>query len=232
MSAIGETVLACQGVRHVWPDGTRLPDFPDFRLGRGERLFLRGASGSGKSTLLHLIAGGLVPRAGRIAVAGQAISALGARARDRARADHIGLIFQQFNLLPYLSVLDNVLLPCRFSARRRARALARDPDLTAAATRLLDALDLAPSLRARDVSALSVGQQQRVAAARALIGAPELILADEPTSALDDDARRRFLDLLFAECAAAESALLLVSHDANLAEFFPRQLHLIAERAA
>jgi putative ABC transport system ATP-binding protein len=132
-----------------------------------------------------------------------------------------------FNLLPYLSVLDNVILPCRFSARRQARALARDGNLAAAARRLLAALGLDdPALQSRAATSLSVGQQQRVAAARALIGAPELVIADEPTSALDHDAREGFLRLLFAECEQAGSALVFVSHDHTLRALFERHQDL------
>ena len=132
--------------------------------------------------------------------------------------DHIGLIFQVFNLVPWLSALENILLPCRFSERRRRRA---GPDPAAAARRLLRELGLDdPALAAASAATLSVGQQQRVAAARALIGKPDLVLADEPTSALDADARTTFVDLLTRECAGAGAALLFVSHDRSLESRF------------
>jgi putative ABC transport system ATP-binding protein len=131
--------------------------------------------------------------------------------------------------VPYLSLIDNVLLPCRFSAERRARALARSPTLDAAARRLLEhmALDV-DDLASRPVTQLSTGQQQRVAAARALIGAPALVIADEPTSSLDADRRRSFLELLFREVEAAEATLLFVSHDATLEDRFDRAIALAA----
>ena len=134
----------------------------------------------GKSTLLGLLGGVAVPQAGRIELLGQDLAQLGSHARDRFRADHIGFLFQQFNLLPWLSAIDNVLLPCTFSARRKRRA---EPDPRAAAATLLTQLDLDPTLWNRPAAELSVGQQQRVAAARALIGRPEILIADEPTSA-------------------------------------------------
>jgi putative ABC transport system ATP-binding protein len=214
-------VVSVAGLRFDWGDAPCL-DIAAFELAQNEQIFLYGPSGSGKSTLLNLLAGVLVPRAGELVVLGAALHRLPGAARDRFRADHLGLIFQQFNLIPYLSVLDNVLLPCRFSARRRERT--GDPKQTAA--RLLVHLDLDPALWTRRADALSVGQQQRVAAARALIGAPELIVADEPTSALDADRQDAFLDLLTRECAASGAALVFVSHDRRLAARFPRTLAL------
>lgn len=214
-------VVALDRLRFDW-DAAPCLDIPAFDLAAGEQVFLHGPSGSGKSTLLNLLAGVLVPRAGEVTVLGTALSTLPGAARDRFRADHLGLVFQQFNLIPYLSVLENVLLPCRFSARRRARA----GDPKQAAARLLGHLDLDPALWHRRADALSVGQQQRVAAARALIGAPELIIADEPTSALDADRQDAFLDLLTRECAANGAALIFVSHDKRLAARFSRTVAL------
>ena len=217
-------VLAIDGLRFAWPGRPWTLALPSLRLAAGERLFLHGPSGSGKSTLLNLIAGTLVPQAGLVRLAGQDLGSRSGPARDRLRADHLGIVFQQFNLLPFLSMVDNVTLPCRFSALRRGRALARFGSLEAAARHYLTALGLAEALEGtRRVIELSVGQQQRVAAARALIGGPELVLCDEPTSALDTRNRDQFIDLLFAECEAAGTALLFVSHDLSLAERFPRR---------
>lgn len=220
---MGEAVVQLADLRFDWGD-TPCLDIAAFELAASEAVFLHGASGSGKSTLLNLLAGVLLPRAGELRVLGASLPALSGVARDRFRADHIGLIFQQFNLIPYLSVLDNVLLPCRFSARRRERA--GDPHASAA--HLLAQLDLDRALWTRPATALSVGQQQRVAAARALIGAPELIIADEPTSALDAERQTAFLDLLMRECAASGAALVFVSHDLRLAGRFARVLDLNA----
>ncbi len=218
-------VIALRDLVFRWP-GQDAPclDIGDLRVEAGEQVFVHGPSGSGKSTLLNLLAGVLVPDTGELRALGIDLPRLSAAARDRFRVDHVGLIFQQFNLIPYLSVLDNVLLPCRFSPRRRQRASADGGDARTAAAALLSHLDLAENLWQRPATALSVGQQQRVAAARALIGRPEIVIADEPTSALDAARQAAFLDLLRCECAAADAALLFVSHDQRLAGAFPRQL--------
>lgn len=221
-----EPVIALEDVVYAWPGHGPCLDIPALRLMPGERVFLHGPSGSGKSTLLNLIGGVLTPRSGRVRVLGRDWTALSSASRDRLRAEHIGFIFQQFNLIPYLSALDNVLLPCRFSSRRAARATEGVGSLRAAAGRLLEHLDLGPELWSKEATALSVGQQQRVAAARALIGRPGLVVADEPTSALDEGRQLAFLELLRAECDAAGAALLFVSHDHRMAEHFQRQLAL------
>ena len=203
----------------AWPGQAQLLDIPHFTLAPGETLFLNGPSGSGKTTLLGLLGGVQRAQSGHIRLLGQDLGQLSAGARDRFRVDHTGYIFQQFNLLPFLSVRENVELPCRFSRLRANRARQRHGSIDAAAAALLDHL----GLRADE---LSIGQQQRVAAARALIGQPELVIADEPTSALDFDAREAFLQLLFAECRAAGASLLFVSHDQSLAPLFDRSLSL------
>ena len=216
-----------RGLRYTWP-GQEAPclEIEGFRLEPGEAVLLHGPSGSGKSTLLSLIGGVLTPQAGEVAVLGRSLGSLGGPARDRWRADHVGFIFQLFNLLPYLSVEDNILLPCRFSRRRRERIAAAGRRPHAEAKRLAAHLDLPADLLGRKAANLSVGQQQRVAAARALIGQPELVIADEPTSALDADRQQAFLDLLARECAEAGAGLLFVSHDLRLGEHFGRVLHL------
>jgi len=219
-------VIEIEGLTFSWKRGPQVLDIPAFGVEAGERVFLRGPSGSGKSTLLGLIAGVLAPQAGRIRVLGEDMSALSPSRRDRLRADHVGVIFQMFNLVPYLSVTGNVLLPLRFSPARRKAA---GKDAASEARRLLARLGLEDEqLLQRRVSDLSVGQQQRVAAARALIGAPKLIIADEPTSALDADARDRFITLLSEEVTRTGASLLFVSHDARLAPFFTRALDLAA----
>ena len=201
-------------------------DIPRLEVHAGERIFLHGPSGSGKSTLLGLLGGVLVPESGSIRLLDCELSRIGATARDRFRADHVGIIFQQFNLVPYLSVIDNVILPCRFSARRGGLALAEGRSWRDEAARLLAHLDLDAALYRRPATQLSVGQQQRVAAARALIGRPEIVIADEPTSALDAERQTAFLDLLQRECAEAGATLLFVSHDRRLAPSFSREIAL------
>lgn len=220
-------LLQVSDLQFAWPGQPLLLDIPAFSLQAGERLFLKGPSGSGKTTLLGLLGGVHQPQQGAITLLGQSLRQLSALRRDRFRADHTGYLFQQFNLLPYLSVLDNVTLPCRFSSLRRERALRQQPDLNTAAEHLLRELGLSnATLHQRSAGALSIGQQQRVAAARALIGSPELVIADEPTSALDADSRDAFLKLLFDECAQMGSSLLFVSHDTSLATRFDRALSL------
>ena len=199
----------------------------------GECLFIKGPSGSGKSTLLSLLAGVTTAAAGTVRVMDQTLESLSSVQRDHFRADHIGYIFQMFNLIPYLSMLENVMLPCRFSVRRRAQALARGHGLEVEARRLLQHLDMDhPELHQRAVTTLSVGQQQRVAAARALMGSPELLIADEPTSALDADRRVSFIQLLFDECREVGATLLFVSHDAVLEHLFDRTVDLAATNRA
>jgi putative ABC transport system ATP-binding protein len=217
-------------LRFAWPRAAAdTLDIPALTIAAGESVFLHGPSGCGKSTLLGLLAGVLVPSAGEVRLMGRPWSALPGAARDRLRADHVGYVFQQFNLLPYLSALDNVRLPCRFSARRAQRA----GDVDTRAHELLAAVGLDAGHWARRADALSVGQQQRVAAARALIGRPELVIADEPTSALDAARRDGFMALLLAQCRDAGSTLVFVSHDERLAASFDRRLSLPAiNRAA
>jgi putative ABC transport system ATP-binding protein len=198
----------------------------ELRVGAGDSLFLYGPSGCGKSTLLGLLAGVLVPQQGRVCLLGTEWRGLSGARRDAFRADHLGYIFQQFNLLTYLSVLDNVLLPCRFSPARRERAITDHGSPAAAARQLLAQVGLDTPLWARPAAQLSVGQQQRVAAARALVGRPDLIIADEPTSALDAALRDGFMDLLLGQCRASGSTLVFVSHDERLASRFDRQLSL------
>ncbi|MBK7953369.1 MAG: ATP-binding cassette domain-containing protein [Candidatus Accumulibacter sp.] len=224
---MSETVIEIANLRFRWsPASEFCLGIPCFAAQAGERIFLYGPSGSGKSTLLGLLGGVLVPEEGRINLLGTELTQLRSSSRDRFRADHVGFLFQQFNLVPYLSVIDNVLLSCRFSARRTARATASGGSLHDEARRLLAHLDLEESLHRREVTRLSVGQQQRVAAARALIGSPEIVIADEPTSSLDAERQEAFLTLLSGECAATGSTLLFVSHDRRLAAGFDRELSL------
>jgi len=197
----------------------------EFRVLHGERLLLLGPSGSGKSTLLSLLTGIATSQAGIVEILGTALGGLGNSGRDRFRAEHFGIIFQMFNLLPYGTVLDNVLLPLSFAPSRRARAIAAGgPEVEA--KRLLSALGLPTDIGRRSAANLSVGQQQRVAAARALIGSPEIVVADEPTSALDEDRQQDFLDLLFDQIDATNATLIMVSHDRRLSRYFNRTLQL------
>ncbi|MEP1793119.1 ABC transporter ATP-binding protein [Parasphingorhabdus sp.] len=216
-------IISIHDVKFRWSQQASFSlNVPKFNLVAGETALLLGESGSGKSTLLSLICGTVTTASGSVGVCGTQISDLSAGQRDGFRADNIGLIFQQFNLLPYASVLDNILLPLRFAPSRRARV--ENPKHEAA--RLCRQLGLPEACQHQKAGRLSVGQQQRVAAARALIGAPPLIIADEPTSSLDAGTQEAFLDLLFAQIQQNGSTLLMVSHDARLAAKFHRVIQM------
>jgi len=223
---VSAAVVELRDLEFGWSADRPLLRIERLAIAAAERVFVHGPSGSGKSSLLSLVAGVVLPQRGSLRVLDTETSALAAARRDAFRADHFGIIFQMFNLVPYLSIVENVTLPCRFSRRRRQQAEARG-GTEAEARRLLEHLDLAAEARSRGaVMRLSVGQQQRVAAARALIGRPEIILADEPTSALDADRREAFLRLLFRECETEGATLVFVSHDHSLEPLFDRALAL------
>jgi putative ABC transport system ATP-binding protein len=205
----------------LWIDGLRIQT--------GSSSFLHGPSGSGKTTLLSLISGVLKPQQGSIHILGEDLTRLSASARDTLRGSQIGYIFQGFNLIPYLSVEENIALPCDLHPTRRARMTA--PTISGEVKRLARRLDIHTHLNS-PVTHLSIGQQQRVAIARAIIGAPALIIADEPTSALDTDRREAFLTLLNEVTDEVKmhdnvkTTLLFVSHDRSLATGFDSLLSL------
>jgi len=220
-------VIRMSDVRFVWPGRDAFSLAVDaFSLPAAKRILLIGPSGSGKSTFLSLICGIVAPQTGEIDILGTDITKLAASARDGFRAEHFGIIFQIFNLLPYGTVIDNVLLPLSFAPMRRKRATTKGR-AEDEAVRLLTCLGLEPHLtRGPSAANLSVGQQQRVAAARALIGSPEIIVADEPTSALDRNRQAAFLDLLFTQVSDAGATLIMVSHDETLAGRFDEVMRL------
>jgi len=216
-------VLNIQDVCFRWPGQASFALALDrFSLEPQEKVLLLGESGSGKSTLLSLICGTILPKSGRIWHDGSDITAMSGARRDQFRAEQIGVIFQQFNLLPFGTVRDNILLPLSFAPQRRARV----KDQIAETKELCKALGLPTDISTMRAGALSVGQQQRVAVARALIGKPPLIIADEPTSALDATSQAAFLDLMFGQLGESGSALLMVSHDPQLGERFDRVIDL------
>ncbi|GHG73925.1 methionine ABC transporter ATP-binding protein [Alishewanella longhuensis] len=192
---------------------------PALALDHGQHLFIRGASGSGKTTLLNLLSGITKPNLGELWVQGQPLHQLSAAKRDKLRAAQIGVVFQQLNLIPYLSVLDNVLLRASFAGKPGIALQQR-------AAALLEALGLDALLWQQPASALSVGQQQRVAIARALLTEPALLIADEPTSALDADNRDAFMRVLLAEADKCGTTVIFVSHDQQLKQYFQYELQM------
>ena len=180
----------------------------------GEHIFLRGKSGSGKSTLLNLLCGVIEPQQGSIEILGKDITNLSASQRDSFRGDNFGIIFQQLNLLPYLNVYENIELPLRFSKQKALHTTTKEIEY------LLDSLEIPHAIREKKAMNLSVGEQQRVAVARALVGKPQIIIADEPTSALDSEVKERFMQLLFKQVDTQNSTLVFVSHDKELSSYF------------
>ncbi len=227
MEPAGNAVLL-RSVTFAFASGPRILDIEDLRIAQGESVFLHGPSGSGKTTLLSLISGVLQPIAGSVQVLGQEMARISAAARDTVRGAHMGYIFQGFNLIPYLTVAENIALPCQLHPQRRARIASTS--VADEVARLARRLDIHAHLNA-PVTRLSVGQQQRVAIARAVIGSPALLIADEPTSSLDTDRRDAFLHLLTevtgeARARGSHTTLLFVSHDRGLAMHFDRSLSL------
>ncbi len=192
-------------------------DIEKWEVDTGQSVFIYGRSGSGKSTLLNIIAGILEPQHGIVNILGKEINQLKPVQRDKFRARHMGVIFQQFNLIPYLSVLENIQLSQAFSASKNT---------TKSVELLVDQLSLPKSLLLQKANQLSVGQQQRVAVARALFHQPEIIIADEPTSALDSETRDEFISLLLQQTKEYNSTILFVSHDKSLAQYFDQTIDL------
>jgi putative ABC transport system ATP-binding protein len=203
-------------------------ELDSFSLKEGERVFVRGRSGTGKSTLLNLLSGVLVAPLGTLFYKGGDFSLMSATQRDSIRALEMGVIFQQFNLLPFLTASENVRLPFVFVKKQ-----ALDQEVIERSEELFDHLKLSKKLLDRPVRELSVGQQQRVAVVRALIHKPQLILADEPTSSLDTETRDDFIELLLKESQSIGAAVLFVSHDPLLEKHFEKTLTLatLQERA-
>lgn len=219
------TAVAIKGLKFSYTPSHPVLDIDELTITRGEHVFLHGPSGSGKTTLLGILSGILEAPKGQVKILGTDLHSIRGQAKDSFRGSHIGYIFQMFNLIPYLSVLDNIILPCHMSKVRAARAKKLGLDPIQSARRLCEALGIGATID-KPVTDLSVGQQQRVAAARALIGAPELIIADEPTSSLDFDHRENFLKLLFHEAQASQATVIFVSHDHSLKHLFPRLIGL------
>lgn len=210
--------LELKSLLFSWPNQSPLIDIPALELQRGEHLFIYGSSGSGKTTLLNLLSGIYPCQQGDILIAGESMAALSAAKRDRLRASSIGVVFQQLNLIPYLSVLQNVLLVSAFSKKI--------PQAQQRARYLLQKLGLEQYLWQAPANQLSVGQQQRVAIARALLTQPALLIADEPTSALDHKHRDSFMQLMLSEAELCGTTVVFVSHDPALRAYFRFELDM------
>ena len=222
-SDLNAETIRLDSVRFYWSKNKDFKIFiPELKISEGEKVLLLGESGSGKTTLLSLISGFLSPISGDIYLNEKNINSLSARNRDQYRSDNIGIIFQQFNLLPYANVIDNIILPLYFSKVRASKIINQKET----AINLCKSLRLPDTVTSMQASNLSVGQQQRVAVARALIGNPSLVIADEPTSSLDSDAQNIFLDLMFAQIEKNNSSLLMVSHDISLSSYFDRVIDI------
>jgi putative ABC transport system ATP-binding protein len=215
--------ITLNDVRFSYTPGCPILHIPSLEVSSGRRIFLYGPSGSGKTTLLSLISGILTPQQGNVHVLGCDLMRLSPSVRDTLRGREMGYIFQSFNLIPYLTVRENIALPCNLHAERRKRITAST--LTEEVRRIATRLDIHSNLDA-PVTHLSTGQQQRVAIARAIIGSPALVIADEPTSSLDTDRRDAFLDLLTEVTGETQATLLFVSHDRSLAFHFDQSLSL------
>lgn len=218
-----DSIVKIESLRFQWSKNNNFKIFvPKLEVGRGKKVLFLGESGSGKTTLLSLICGFLEPLSGSISINDKIISNLTSTNKDAYRSDNIGIIFQQFNLLPYANVIDNIILPLYFSKQRSKKV----ENKINAAMNLCDQLRLPESILNQKASNLSVGQQQRVAVARALIGSPSIIVADEPTSSLDTEAQELFLDLMFDQISKNSSTLLMVSHDKSLTNYFDQVIDI------
>ena len=208
-------MLKATGLKYRYQYGKTI-HFPEIEIERGQRLLISGFSGCGKTTLLSLIAGTLKLQDGDITFDKHEYSKMSSILLDKFRADHIGYIFQTLNLIPFLSVSENIALGIKFSSTRKSKV----NDLSQELARLLSSLGLEKEILNTPIDRLSVGQQQRAAVARALLGMPDLILADEPTSALDNDTTKKFLREVMNTFDPSHQAIIMVSHDLSIASYF------------
>ncbi len=198
----------------VQPDGSKTPilDVPQFALAAGEQAVLIGPSGCGKTTLLHIIAGITRPTSGSVKIDNVEITKFSEAVCDRVRANKLGYVFQTFNLLPAFTALENVMLGMTFSSGRASASRARG---------LLERVGLGHRLNSRPKT-MSVGEQQRVAVARALANRPKILLADEPTANVDPGNQQQVIDLIRENCLQENVALLIVTHAMEVANQFSR----------
>lgn len=211
-------MIQFEDVQFYYPHqvGQPILHIPVWSIAAQEQVFLHGPSGSGKSTVLKLMSGLLCATHGNISILGQQMQCMSNRARDQFRANHIGHVFQAFNLIPYLSVVENIELASYFGSKKAKVSISRDIE------ELLVPLNIATKYWSTPVHQLSMGQQQRVAIARALVNKPKLLIADEPTSSLDQHNRDVFMALLMSMAKKHAMTLVVVSHDLSLSHYFNR----------
>lgn len=218
-----DLVIKLENLEFSYAKGRSILKVKNFEVKKGEKIFVFGPSGSGKSTLLSLLTGINLASGGKVEVFGTDMAKISGRKRDELRGSHCGYIFQMFNLIPYLSAYDNIILSCRLNKTRMQRI---EGDIEASVLSLAKSLGVDKFLH-KSVSELSIGQQQRVAAARAFLGAPPLIIADEPTSSLDTDSREDFITTLFEIAERNDTTIVFVSHDRGLKKYFDRSISLL-----
>lgn len=211
-----DAAIAVEGLTFGYPKSAFRLRIPRFEVATGERLAVTGASGCGKTTLLNLVAGILTPEQGQVRVGDTEVAKLSDAGRRAFRLTRVGFVFQDFGLLEYLSVLDNVLLPYRISG-----ALRLDEGVVERAVRLLDRVGMASSGK-RNITRLSQGERQRVAICRAMLASPDVVLADEATGNLDPENKTKILDLMFEYAAEAGATVMAVTHDHGLLSSFDR----------
>ena len=209
--------IELKNVQFAYPDTPEKPvlNIPGWTVESREQIFVHGPSGCGKSTLLNLLSGMLVPSAGEVNILDNRLDKMGQRQRDRFRADHIGYVFQQFNLIPYLNAVETVQLASHFGSGRTGVDAGEVEEL-------LERLNISPDDWYKPANRLSIGQQQRVAIARAMINKPQLLIADEPTSSLDKENRDNFMSELMSLVKVHNITLVFVSHDLSLSQYFNR----------
>lgn len=219
-------MITLENIEFAWAgDGFAL-NIEKFDIAAGEQVAIIGASGSGKTTLLNLIAGVIVPARGQIKVAGETVSALSDTERRAFRSKKVGFVFQDFRLLDYLNVLDNIVLPYRISP-----VLRLDREVIDRAGTIAEQMGIADKLRRR-VQALSHGERQRVAICRALVTSPDLVLADEATGNLDPKTKHRIIDALLELSGERDATVVAVTHDYELLPKFGRTIDVSSLQTA